>query len=485
MASKFAGGAARAGAWSAVEILVRQSVQFVVAIVLARLLSPADFGIMALLSFFTGFGTAMVEGGFATALIQRQDTTREQESALYWMGIAWSAGLAVLLILLGPLIADFYEQPVLAPLMWLAAAHVMIIALGAVPVALMTKALRFDLMAKIALLAAIVSGAVAIAAAALGAGVWALGYQLLLFTALHSGLTWVYSRWLPLARVRGTGAGRLLGFSSRVGFSHLVDHLYVQGFALLVGKLHGVTALGFYNRAHATQFFASGTLTNILRRVALPLFSSRASDLTVLRQTFRSTVQVAMLVNLPAMAGLAITSDLVVLILFGSEWLPAAPILSVLALAGIFWPMQVINSQLLLAINRPDLFWRIEVTKKSVGILCLLVGSAFGIIGLAWSQVIFSIFAHFFNGYFSGKHVGYGAFKQIRDVAGLALVCAIVVAVLVAVRPFLDQRPLLLLVSLAAIGVLLFAAGGFILRVAGFNEGRQLVVGALARRTSG
>ncbi len=483
MTSKFAGGAARAGAWNAVELLLRQGVQFVISIILARLLSPADFGIMALLAFFVGFGTAIVEGGFATALIQRQDTTREQESALFWMSVAWSGVLAVLLVLLSPMIARFFEEPVLAPLMWVVAAHVMIIGTGAVPVALITRALRFELMAKVALVAAVISGVVSIAAAALGAGVWALGLQLLTVTALHSGLIWFFSGWSPVARLRGTGAGGLLGFSSRVGLSHLVDHLYVQGFAVLVGKLHGVTALGLYNRAHATQYFASGTLGNIVRRLALPLFSARASDLVVLRDTFRRTVQLAMLVNIPVMAGLAVTSDLVILILFGAEWLPAAPILSVLAVAGIFWPLQVINSQLLLAINRPDLFWRVELIKKSVGIVLLLIGSAFGLMGLAWSQVLFSLFAHFFNGYFSGKHAGYGAFKQIRDVAALAFICATISALLFAVRPFLDQRPFLLLVSMAALGTLGFAAAGFILRLAGFKEARDVVIGVLAKRT--
>lgn len=483
MAAKAPVGAARAGAWNAIELVLRQSIQFVISIVLARILSPADFGIMALIAFFLGLGTAIVEGGFATAIMQRQNTTREQESALFWMGIGWSAALGVLLVMLGPAIADFYDQPVLAPLMWLVAAHVMIIAMGAVPVALMTRTLRFELMAKIALFASIVSGVVAIAAAAQGAGVWALGLQLLTVTGLHSGLIWLFSGWTPLARVRGTGAGRLLSFSSRVGFSRLVDHIYVQGFAVLVGKLHGVTALGLYNRAHATQNFASGTIADILRRLALPLFSSRANDPEALRETFQRTIRVAMLVNLPIMAGLATTADLVILILFGSTWLPAAPILSVLAIAGIFWPMQAVNSQVLLALDRPDLFWRLEIVKKSIGIVFLLVGSAFGIMGLAWSQVAFSVFTHFFNGYFSGKYAGYGAFKQLGDVTGMALVSGLMVALLLAVRPFLDQRPLLLLLSMAAIGALIFGALGLLLRLSAFREARQIAVAALARRT--
>lgn len=479
------GGAARAGAWSAADIVLRQSVQFVISIVVARLLAPADFGIMALLSFFTGFGTAVIEGGFATALIQRQDTTREQESALFWMGIGWSLALGLVLILIGPLIAAFYEQEVLAPLMWLAAAHGLLMAIGAVPVALMTRAMRFDVMAKVALVAALLSGIVAISAAMLGAGVWALGLQVLTFTATNTVALWFVSRWSPVRRVRGTGAGSLLGFSSRVGLTTLVDHLYVQGFALLVGKLHGVTALGIYNRAHATQYFASGTLATILRRLALPLFSARAGDPELLRETLKRTVQIAMLATLPVMAGLAITSDLVILILFGPNWLPAAPLLTVLALAGIFWPLQVINVQLLLAIDRPDLFWRVELIKKGVGIVMILTGSAFGMMGLAWSQVIFSLFAFFFNGHFSGKHLGYGPWKQMRDVAGVAMVCVVVVLVLLAVRPLLDQRPLVLLVAMAAIGTFVFAALGLLLRVAGFTEARQVVIGALAKRPSG
>jgi O-antigen/teichoic acid export membrane protein len=274
----------------------------------------------------------------------------------------------------------------------------------------------------------------------------------------------------------------LLDFSTKVGFSQLVDHLSGQGFTLLIGKLHGVAALGLYNRAQATQYFASGTLGAIFKRIALPLFSSRAGDLLLLRDTVKKALQLSMLVNLPIMVGLSLTSDLVILNLFGAAWAPAAPILSVLALAGIFWPMHIINGQLLLAIDRPDLYWRTEVAKKTVGILCILVGSAFGIMGLAWSQVIFSLFAHFFNGYFSAKHLGYGAFRQIQDVSGVALICGIMAAAVLAVRPLLDQPPLLLLCSIALLGVMTYGAAGLVARIEEFKEARRVLIGALARR---
>lgn len=482
MAGDVVGGAARAGAWSAIDIVLRQSVQFIVSIVLARLLSPADFGIVALVSFFTGFGTAVVEGGFATALIQRQDTTREQESALFWMGLAWSAGLGVLLVLLAPFIADFYGHAVLEPLMWLAAAHLLVVAVGAVPTALMTRAMRFDVLAKIALVAALVSGAVAISSAALGAGVWALALQVIVFMGVHSGVLWVVAGWFPVARVRGTGAARLLGFSQRVGFSNLLDHLYVQGFALLVGKVYGVSALGIYNRAHATQHFASGTLGTILRRLTLPLLSSRASDPEVLRETLRRTTRMAMVVTLPVMAGLAVTSDLVVLILFGREWLPSAPILAVLALAGVFLPLQMINVQLLLALDRPELFWRIEVIKKSIGIAMILAGSAFGLTGLAWSQVAFSLFAHFFSGYFSGRFAGYGAFRQLTDLLPLALLSGAMIGALLFLRPLLHGAPLLLLIEMAAIGIAIFVVFGFLLRLEAFKEATNTLKSVLRPR---
>jgi O-antigen/teichoic acid export membrane protein len=256
----------------------------------------------------------------------------------------------------------------------------------------------------------------------------------------------------------------------------------VQGFSLLVGKLHGVTALGLYNRAHATQYFASGTLGSIFKRIALPLFSSRAGDLQLLRETVKKALQVSMLVNLPIMVGLSLTSDLVILNLFGSAWAPAAPILSVLALAGIFWPMHVINGQLLLAIDRPDLYWRTEVAKKTVGILCIVVGSAFGIMGLAWSQLIFSLFAFFFNGYFSAKHVGYGSIRQIRDVSGVALICGIMAAAVLTLRPLLDLPPLLLLCSVGLLGMITYSLAGLVTRIEEFKEARRLLTGAIARR---
>jgi O-antigen/teichoic acid export membrane protein len=475
-----AGGAARASAWSAIDVLVRQGLQFVVSVVLARLLSPADFGLMALLAFFTGFGI-VIEAGLASVLVQRKETTREQESALFWIGIACSLLTASILVVLGPVIAGFFEQEVLEQLMWLAGAQVIAMALGIVPIALLTKAMRFHSMAKIALAAAVVSSALGVGAATMGAGVWALGLQFLTFTAMNTIGAWSVSGWRPLARIRGAGGRVLFGFSSRVSLSQLVDHLYGHGATLLIGKLHGLTALGIYNRGQATQYFASGTMGTIVRRLALPLFASRADDTAFLRDTLKRTVQIAMVLNLPMMVGLAITSDLVILILFGAEWASAAPILSVLALAGIFWPLQVINSQLLLAIDRPDLYWQTEIIKKGVGIFLILGGSIFGIMGLAWSQVAFGIFAHFFNGHFSGKHANYGSFRQIRDVGGTLFLSALMAVAVLAARPFLDQRPVLLLASMGALGAIMFCGLGLLLRVSEFRELQAILKKAFAR----
>ena len=473
--------AAKAGLWSGIDILLRQGVGFVVAIILARLLAPEDFGIVALLTFFSSLSIVVVQGGLSAAIIQRRETSAEEEGAVFWWNLAASAALALVLLAIAPAVADFYGYPILAPLMAMAAAQVVFSALGAVQTALLTRALNFRALAKAGVLASTLSGVFGVGAALAGAGVWALALQMAAMAAINSASLWLLCPWRPVMHFRFRTIRSLFSFGFFLSISSILDVIYTQGFALVIGKLHGVRDLGFYNRANGTQVLPNSIITTLIGRIALPLFAERASDPEALRRGVRMANSQAMILNLPMMVGLALVSDLVIATLFGDKWLPAAPILSILAVGGVLLPLHIINLQLLLAQGRSDQYLGIEITKKVIAVGFVLVGSYFGITGLAWSQTIFSVLALLINAYPAGRSLGYGAAAQVWDLRDLVAATAVMAAAVWLLRDLIDLAPPAELLVLVAAGAAAYLATGFALRLRTFAE--SLSVGrALLRR---
>lgn len=476
--------AAHAGFWSAVDVVGRQVVQFLVSVILARLLQPGDFGLIALVAFFSSFATVFVQGGLTTALIQRAESSREMESGAFWLNLAASAVFALLLVALAPILAAFYNERLLQPLMSFAAAQVVLSAAGSVHAALLSRRLAFVDLAKAGIVSALISGAIGLIAAWRGAGVWALAYQGTAAVGTYSLMLWCLNGWRPLLGFRFAAVRPLIRFGWWLSVSAILEVLYSQGFSLLVGKLHGVRDLGLYNRASNTQMLPSTSLSLILARIILPLFAPRVDEIESTRRGFRMANSLVMLLNVPVMVGLIAVPDLVTVTLFGPQWRPAAPILAVLALSGLFYPLHLINLNLLLARGDSRTFFHLELAKKLIGIVTIILGSIFGIMGLAWSQVAMSIFALFLNGYPSRVALGYGPLAQLWDLRGIAFCAAIMAAGTLLARHYLRLPPALSLGLLVPGAAILYLGCGFGLRLRSFREAFHIAKLMLSRRRS-
>jgi O-antigen/teichoic acid export membrane protein len=473
--------AAKAGAWSALDVLMRQVVNFIVLMIMARLLTPEHFGIVALVSFFAGISIVFVQGGLSQALIQRQQTTLQEESAVFWWNLGGSALFAGFLVSISPYVARFYGEPVIQPLMLVAAAQIMFAALGAVQTALLARALRFDRLAISGAIASVGSGAIGISAALAGWGVWALALQLASLALISSLILWFVCDWRPALHFRFATIRELFGFGIYLSLSSALDVLYTQGFALIIGKLHGLSDLGLYNRAHSTQALPSNLLSGMVARTAFPLFSARSNDKAALRRGVRMANSLAMIVTLPAMLGLAILSDLTIVTLFGDQWRPAAPILAILAVAGILVPIHVINLQILLARAQSRRFFQLELIKKGGGLVFVVVGSLFGIEGLAWSVVLFSIVAVPINVSPVKASIGYGPLAQLWDLRGLAIPAAAMCAVVFLLKPLVAFSPVVSLGLLTGAGALTYFLVGLVLRSANFAEAQEIGLSIVRR----
>lgn len=412
----------RALLWSGADAFVRQALQLTVAIVLARLLSPEEFGTIGLLYLFTGLSVAFIDSGFSTALIQCRDATHVDESTVFWFNLGMGLLVAGLLYGAAPSISDFYAQPILVPLTGILALSLAINALGGIHQTLLSKRLDFKTPMRIGVASTVASGLIAIALAQAGSGVWALAAQALVASVVNTSLLWVSSGWRPLATFSTASVRRLFGFGGYLMIAGLLDVAYSRAYSLFIGKLFGVRDLGLYNRADSTRQVPVEGLSGILARVAFPIFSAASSDKARLRRGVQYALRGIMLVNVPMMLGLMVTADTVLRVVFGEQWRPAAPILQILCLAGVFWPLHIINLDVLKAQGHAQLFFSLEVVKKIIGTTLLVLGLTQGLIGLAWSQVVFGFLAFLINAHYTRRFLDYGAWSQFLDFLPILMV---------------------------------------------------------------
>jgi len=415
MRSRFAKRAAGAAWWSAIEIVSRTGVQFVVTLVLARLLLPRDFGLVALLMIFTGIGAILVDSGFGTALFQRQRTTPDDETTVFAFSLAMAAILWALLILAAPLAADFFHVPQLSSLLRVASLVLLFGGLGAVPDALLTTRLNFRARTVAQLIGSTISGAAAIGLAIRGFGVWSLVWQLVIASALRTGCLWVFCKWRPRGRVNAASFRGLGSFGSFMLLSSLLNAVYVQVQPLLIGRMFDIRSLGFYTLAQNSQQAPLSLMGGVLTRVGLPVFSALADQPARLIEALRPILRLSMFVFVPCMVGLAVLAKPLILLIYGTRWLPAAPILSVLAIAGTLWPLHVLNLEAIKAQGRSDLFFRLAVIKITLSTGLVVLGSPWGPIGIAWATVIAGAINAGINTYYSWRLLDYGPLMQAAE----------------------------------------------------------------------
>jgi len=442
--------------WSGLDVVLRQGVQFGVTIVLARLLSPTEFGTFGLLLLFTGIATVFVDGGFSAALIQRQDVDQTDESTVFWFNLFGGVVAALGLCALAPTIAAFYGRPILVPLLVVMAVNVLLSALGAIHSSLLSKQMDFRTQMKVGFVAVVVSGVISVWMAWQGYGVWALAAQAVVMTGVSTALLWLFSRWRPTREFSGDSVRKLFGFGGYHFASTLMDMAYSRLYTVLIGKFHGVRDVGYYTNADTTQQMPSGVLIKVLSRVAFPMFSSTSHDAIKLRRGMQLGIRGMMLINIPMMFGMTAVASPLVRVLFGAQWLPSVPILRVLCLSGVLLPLHVLNLNCLMAQGHSCLMFRLELTKKLIGVVLLGGGAYFGVMGIAWAMVIFSVVGLAINAHYTKRFLDYGVGEQVRDILPI-LIAGIAMAIAVSALSWCwVASPLPKLIGLVATGVVVF-----------------------------
>ena len=414
--------------WSAIDNVSQMGVTFVVSIVLARLLSPDDYGLLGLITIVTAICTTLVNGGFSTALIRKKDITDDDYNTAFIVNLGMSVLLYVIVYFCSSFIADFFRREELVSLTRVSSLGLIIGALSLVQQARLTKRIDFKSQTKITLVASVASGIIGIVMALLDFGVWALVAQTLSNQGLRTILLWVVNKWVPQLRFSKESFHDLFGFGWKMMLSGLLDTVWKELYQVVVGKFYNPATLGQYTRAKHFSQMLSSNLTNVIQRVTYPVLSNIQDNKERMVSAYRRIIKTTMFITAISLFFLGAISEPLIYCLIGSKWHEAATYLPLICITGSFYPLHAINLNMLQVQGRSDLLLGLEILKKIIGIAPLSVCIFYGIMPMLYLSILTSIICYFLNSYYSGKFLGYSSWMQIKDVApsyGVAILIAL------------------------------------------------------------
>jgi len=449
--------------WSSVERFSVQGVQFLVMLVIARLLDPSDFGLVGMLAIFLAVAQSLIDSGFSQALIRKQDRTEVDNSTVFYFNIVVSAVLYLILYAIAPWVSDFYDEPQLCSLMRVLWLIVIINSFAVVQRAIYTASINFKTQAKASFIAALASGLVGVWMAYNGYGVWTLVWQQILNAGINTLLLWIYSNWYPRWAYSWKSFRELFAFGSKLLASGLLDTLYTNIYLLVIGKIFNAASLGFYTQADRFTKLPSSNITGILQRVTYPVLCSIQDDDERLREDYRKLLRLSAFIIFPMMCLLAGVAYPLVELLIGEKWRFAATLIIPLSFTMMWWPIHAINLNLLQVKGRSDLFLRLEIIKKIIGVTVLVLSIPFGLLFMCYAGIATSIISLVINTYYTGKLIQVGFLMQMKDLSG-SLIVSMAIFVVAYFLSFVSDNIIIQLLLALLISAVLFVTTVYLLK---------------------
>jgi teichuronic acid exporter len=422
--------------WKLMERGGTQGIQFIVQIVLARLLLPKDYGLIALVIIFTAIANVFVQSGLNTALIQKKEVDDVDFSSVFYMSLFIACVLYVVIFITAPSIAAFYELPQLVPVFRVLSITLFFGAFNSIQNAVIARKMEFKKLFLSSTVAILASGAAGIYMAYTGFGVWALVWQQIINQLLITLILWFTVKWRPQLLFSLNKVKSLFSFGWKLLVSSLIGTIYGDLRSLIIGKMYNPAMLGFYNRG---QQFPSVIVSNIdgsIQSVMLPVLASQQDNRTHVKQMMRRAIVTSSFIIFPMMAGLAVTAEPLVKILLTDKWLPCVPFLQIFCASYALMPIHTANLQAINALGRSDIFLKLEIIKKAVGLSILGVTVFYGVYAIASGMVLSGIISSFINAYPNKKLLNYGYLEQVKDIMPSLLLSLVMGAVVYSFKWF-------------------------------------------------
>lgn len=466
--------------WSMIERFATQGVQFLFGIILARLLSPDDYGIIAMPLVFLAIAQCIIDSGFSTALIRKPELTEDDLSTAFYFNIGIGILCYAVLFFSSPLIADFYHTPILSSLLKVTALAVLFNPLCAVQQAILTRKIDFKTQAIVSLSGAVVSGIVGLYMAYNGLGVWSLVFQQVGGYVMRTILLWVLGKWKPKRLWSWESFRYLWGFGSKMLGSGLLDTIYNNIYPIVIGKYFSAQDLGNYTRAQQFSSLPSSNVTGVLQRVTFPVLSSIQNEDERLAKNYRKILKLSAFLVFPMMLMLSAIANPLVRILLTDKWIGCVILLQIVCFQMMWYPIHAINLNLLTVKGRSDLFFRLENFKKIMGVCIMFITIPHGIIWMVSGGIVSSMLSLIINTYYTGKLINVGYFKQMGDllpIFGVSFMMWLIVHAIL----YLSSNLYCQLVLGISLGAIVYLIGAKIFLKAEFNDALSMVPDKIMR----
>lgn len=435
--------------WSFVERFAVQFAQFLITIVMARLLTPADYGLIGMLSIFISLSQIFIDGGFSSALIQSRDKEEKDYSTVFYINIAVSVLLYLILFFTAPLISSFYRQPTLTIIVRVYAINLIINSVPGVIRTILTIKLDFKTQSKISLSAALLSGCGGIICAAAGLGVWALVVQSITLALFNTIFSFLWVKWRPMLEFSTESFRKLFSFGSKLLVAQIISSVYNNIYNLVIGRKFSSTQLGYYTRADSFTAIATSNISGVLTRVSFPLLSEFQEDNAMLLKVYSKYISISAFIMFPVSMLLCGIARPLILFLLTDKWAGCILVLQILCVATLWQGIVSINLNLLNVKGRSDLVLKLEMLKKGVAFAILGISVLFNdFIIVCLGLVVYSVVAFYMNTIYTKRLLDYGFIRQMKTIWPYLAISAIILVESLAASHFITDPLLSITVSI-------------------------------------
>ncbi|AFV02094.1 capsular polysaccharide repeat unit transporter [Dehalobacter sp. DCA] len=463
--------------WSMVDIFANQGFQFLIQIILARLLLPQDFGVIGMITVFIAISNIVIDSGLSNALIREKEVTQEEYSTIFYSNLVLAVVTYIVILFSANPISVFFKEPQLIPLLRVLAIVLIINSFGLVQRTMLVKKVEFKLQTRISIISNLFSGILSISSACFGFGIWSLVIRVMSLQFMQSFLLCLYNKWMPSFVFKIDSFKKFFSFGWKLLISGLIDTLYQNLYYVIIGRLFSAVELGYYTNAQKLRDVASTSITTSVQKVSYPVLCSIQDESELLRAGYRKIIRSSVFVTFPIMIGLAVIANPLFNILFRENWISSIPYFQILCLAGMFYPLHAINLNILQVKGRSDLFLSLEIIKKAIGVASIVIVLVLnlGIMGLLWAAVINSIIAYFINSYFSAELVNYSTIEQIKDILPILINASVMGVIVYFLQIIFPNSNMIKLAAQIIAGIIIYSGLSRLAKLEEFNDVSNLI----------
>lgn len=437
--------------WGFIDNLGGTGITAIVSIILARILSPEEFGLVGMLAIFIALGNSLMDSGFSGALIRKENISDKDLNTVFYTNFALSALIYTILYLSAPAIAVYLNNETLSPLLRVLALSVIIMSFTQVQKVIFIRRIDFKTQALISLIASVASGVVSIWMALNGYGVWSLVAQQLIKQLGVSILLWIFSTWKPSISFSITSFKEMFNFGSKLLVCSIISVVWNEIYSLVIGKMYNPVSVGYFTRAEKFKSLVTSNIGQVVQKVGYPVMSSIQNDSERQVRVYRKVVRLTMLITGTLVMGLIGCADAMIEVLVGTKWLPSAEYLRILGLSGLFLPLILGSVNIFNANGKSGKTLQLELIKTSLAIIPVVLGILFNIKLLLWGMVGSTVVSYLIHAGYVAKEIKYPLWEQIKDIVPFILVSSAMCAV-VSFAGYLQINVLMLLIVQILIG---------------------------------